>query len=850
MLTVTYVKDIFAKTHESWLEPAGREVGRYVPRGWSPALGLVERNGQRIKNLEQTTRPGDHVVFLTAPDETFFWILTVLSVALTFASLGMSLAMAGSGVPKRRKERDIYQWEGVQTTIGPGAPIPFILGTVRAGGHVIQSYISPQYYIRPSSSWGKTQEVERDEEAVLQSNALNTQIAYCWGPIESISDIEIDGNAIENYGGVEYDVALGTVYQGAPADFSGLIDDQSVSSGEITYGNNATATTAQFVDAVAVEISFYEGLYRVSSSGKLRQREVEILFKYSTDGGTSYTDYGTFTFSGAMQGRSPYWVRFPNLGRNRYTIYAERVTADSTDPAIKDKFEFRTLKSLIFGYYAHPGIANVGYRQIPQQYAAMPQRYTAVIKGCNDIRVYTTTTAYTETWTDNPVWCALYWICNPLFGLGRFYSYGTCTEDMQEWIDAAAWCDEVVEDGAGGYEKRYTFNHEFKEAQPAKDILSMFSESCGIYLVEQAGKWRVIPQDDDEMVAVFTEGSYVKDSLTWGFVGTHERATRLSGTFFNAEQEYESDTAMVSRLDLPLSEPNIDDSLDLRGTTNIRQAVRRLKQRLNWIQLSNRYCSFVAGYSALALRAGDIFGLATLTGAAGLANGRLVRASTDRQTLWLDSEVELSTGSTYEITVGHHESGQISQVSFTVAESQTTSRIVVSDLTSWNGAPMPGDVYSVGLLNYSVQKFRCTSKRFRDDLTCEIQAELHDPDIYAVEYAIEAEETADRYFDPAAMPEQVDDLEGNARQTKDSGGTNYRVDIDVSWTHSGLNNLFYIYYRVVGEDTWIFDGTTRGTTYIIRDLEGGLSYEVKVTVRGYMGTMRTLDDVDYVTVVA
>lgn len=65
---------------------------------------------------------------------------------------------------------------------------------------------------------------------------------------------------------------------------------------------------------------------------------------------------------------------------------------------------------------------------------------TAVIEGLNNIRVYTTPTSYTETYTTNRVWHILRMMADTRWGYGLDYS----RFDLQSWIDAAAWANEWV----------------------------------------------------------------------------------------------------------------------------------------------------------------------------------------------------------------------------------------------------------------------------------------------------------------------------------------------------------------------------------------------------------------------
>lgn len=65
---------------------------------------------------------------------------------------------------------------------------------------------------------------------------------------------------------------------------------------------------------------------------------------------------------------------------------------------------------------------------------------SAVVEGCNDIRIYTGPTTYTTGYTTNRVWHLLYILTNKRWGYGLDYS----RFDIQTWIDAADWADDQV----------------------------------------------------------------------------------------------------------------------------------------------------------------------------------------------------------------------------------------------------------------------------------------------------------------------------------------------------------------------------------------------------------------------
>ena len=167
--------------------------------------------------------------------------------------------------------------------------------------------------------------------------------------------------------------------------------------------------------------------------------------------------------------------------------------------------------------------------------------------------------------------------------------------------------------------------------------------------------------------------------------------------------------------------------------------------------------------------------------------------------------------------------------------------------------PLPGDVYSVGALSYSVKKFRCISCRLKDDFTCEVEGIQHDPDTYDVSYTIDSAQSQKTYYNLDTTPQAVTDLDGESRQTKDSGGTNYYINLDVSWNPmsyafndesivQSVPAYYRVFYQKNGETNWRYAGTTGDTHFVIQDVESSATYNVKVIAYDGHGRSLTIED--------
>lgn len=786
MVLCKLIRNILRREIETWNARPGRPVIEYAPRGFDPTSGHIELNGKRLDQesvQKEYATEGDEIYFAVVPHGPAIgfalaaaYSLAVAAPALVFGAsligvaIGLQYALAPD-MPRAPSEKvDRAGFTGVQTTVGTGHVIPLILGEVRAGGHIIESFILPKFtFVPPSDPFVTT--IAEQNWVGTEQYTLYTRIAYCHGPIESISEEEIDDTSIDDIAGVSYESVLGTNIQ-KPLEFMDKVGSQNqsdVSSGELEYGVAYVEPTSIAVDQVAILITFDidPGLGETNNEMVL-EKSVDIILEYRiTDSGDSYTPYDTVTFTGETLGPTEFWVLFPRFDtRDFYDIRVTRDTADSTGD-VHDKCQFKTMLEMRAGRFAHPGIAQVAYTQIPHESQGVPTKYSALVKGSNDIRIYTDSSTYTTAWTDNPAWCALYLIMHPRCGMGHFFTYEDSIRDMNEFIAAADWCDELVDDGQGSTEKRATFNHCFDQPISRSDIIQLFYNSCGLILIEEAGKWRVVVDDDSSIVRKFSQAVIKKDSLTWGWAGTHERVTRMVGNFANVDRDYEIES--YPRIDSTLSagEHAVEKSVDMFGATGRAQVARRLIKMLRANRLNNRVVRFTAGYMAFGLQAGDVFAIATLTGGIGIGNG-LVRGILNSGTyIYLDQDVTLEYGTSYEITIAKDPGKTIETQNLVVLRSETTDIVQVASPNPWTEKPTAGDQWSIGLVNYSYKKFRCMGKKVNDKLESEITALSHDPDVYDFDYTVDPDPLSltgpfygqePIYYDPYAVPSIVRSL--------------------------------------------------------------------------------------------
>jgi len=111
--------------------------------------------------------------------------------------------------------------------------------------------------------------------------------------------------------------------------------------------------------------------------------------------------------------------------------------------------------------------------EVPSNYNPETREYSGIWNG-----------TFKLAWTDNPAWIFRDIIENDRYGVRKFFSPDQINEALvDKWglYEIAQYCDELVSDGDGGYEPRYTFNGVISGAGEAvKVVQSIASTFCGM----------------------------------------------------------------------------------------------------------------------------------------------------------------------------------------------------------------------------------------------------------------------------------------------------------------------------------------------------------------------------------
>jgi len=270
-----------------------------------------------------------------------------------------------------------------------------------------------------------------------------------------------------------------------------------------------------------------------------------------------------------------------------------------------------------------------------------------------DIKTFTNPTHsnYAPVWTDNPVWILLDILTNDRYGLGKFVD----PDDNFQYIDKfqlfqlAKYCDELVPDGKGGLEPRFTANlylSKLEEAQKViKDLLLIFR---GL-LIWFDGKLSPSVNAYKSPIYTFTKGNIVGGDFNYQSSSTRFRSNQIRVTWNNPEDMFKQEVEIVEDTQNILETGKIiSKDVSAVGCTSRGQAHRYGKWHILTEKMEKEVVTFSTGLNGSVLRPGDVIEVQDSDLSSVQNSGRVSSTGTRSTTVVaLDREITISAGKSY-----------------------------------------------------------------------------------------------------------------------------------------------------------------------------------------------------------
>lgn len=560
------------------------------------------------------------------------------------------------------------------------------------------------------------------------------------------------------------------------------------------------------------------------------------LIKLSGDGSLSISGDATGPvkydiISGKTSSKYQRAYKLKLTGDAPWDIRVRRLTADSTSDALQNETWFDSYTEIIEQKLTYPNSALVavsidaerfssipvrGYEiygiliRIPSNYDPITREYDGVWDG-----------TFKTEWSDNPAWVFYDILTNARYGAGKFIS----PDLIDKWslYSIAQYCDELVPDGYGGVEPRFTCNIYLQTREEAYKVIQSLASVFNAVTYWSAGG--IIPVQDSpkDPVALFTAANVIDGNFEYSGSSLRTRSTIAMVTWTDPDDkyrqavEYVEDTEGVNRYGVRQKE------VIAIGATSRGQAHRFGKAILFSERMETETVSFEVGLEGLMIAPGDIIQTSDPSRAGERLGGRILSATTSAITL--DADVTLLTGVTYTLWCllpdGSVENREVSNSAGT-----TNVLTVLSDFTE---APLSMATWVLGSSVSEPETWRVVGIQEKDEFTAQVTALEYRQDKYqAIESDLVLETRNVSGIDTTTQaPVSNVTIE---EQLYLINASSVGVSLSVSWT--GNANYYEVQWR---RDNGNFQTITTSSTSIdIQPVTAGL-FDVNITAINAVG---------------
>ena len=242
---------------------------------------------------------------------------------------------------------------------------------------------------------------------------------------------------------------------------------------------------------------------------------------------------------------------------------------------------------------------------------------TTVVRG-KKVRVYSSETAYTVQYSENPVW-VLFDFLTAYNGLGLGLNDDSVLDDkavlelfdIQSFIESAAYCDELVSyrtlDSSGktitATQPRFTFKMVFDVQTSVRTLLDEIYRSCrgGLFFKNGLLQCKI---DKPEIVSKVFKAEDISNEI-FKTVPNEEHYDILKTVYISRKHEWQKVEAFAE-LEERRSGVPVEYSVDIYSCTNFHQASRLAWYYLNSKSLQPYFGSFDTDFRAFDLEVGDV----------------------------------------------------------------------------------------------------------------------------------------------------------------------------------------------------------------------------------------------------
>jgi len=384
------------------------------------------------------------------------------------------------------------------------------------------------------------------------------------------------------------------------------------------------------VDCVRMNIGV-SGLVEQDTKGSQHEATVSMVIETRVGSG-SWQIQKTVTITGKQSGEYLEAHLFDAPQTKPFDIRLRRVTPDSTSDLLTNGTIWNSYTEITDDNLSYPYTAVAGCVVDRDQYTDTPTR-TYHLRGLIvDVpdnydpiaRTYTGiwTGGFKSAWTNNPAWIFRALVKNTRYGLAKRAGY-IDVDDGSLYV-LSQFCDQLVDDGYGGKEPRFTLNAYITEQKSARELLDDIAGMFRGIALWDGMRFSVMLDNPQDPVASITNANVVDGLFTYSSMKRSERynAVIVSWTDPNngwsQVKEYVSDDALIDRYGYN------ETTMEAFGCTSRGQAFRTGKWLIETAKRETKKITFKMAREAIRFIPGDVVEVLDNNYAATRLGGRII----------------------------------------------------------------------------------------------------------------------------------------------------------------------------------------------------------------------------------
>ncbi|GEM_PF-3025227 len=454
--------------------------------------------------------------------------------------------------------------------------------------------------------------------------------------------VDADGNP--NIHGVEVQWRAGTQTQEPLEDFP-FVEKEIPVNVEV---KKSTPILRTISDQETDRVRFTLGVSAlVSQDDKGNQHDATVEMLIEVNDGSGWTHAETAKITGKISGQylESYIIDAPK--KKPFQIRVSRLTDDSKSDLLKNGTVWASYTEITDAKFSYPNSAVVGMKIDKSQYGDTPNR-TYHIKGMiiqvpdnydPEHRTYTGiwTGRFKPAWSNNPAWVFYDLVTNERYGIGEMI--GSFGVDKFALYAIARYCDELVDDGFGNKEPRFTFNAYITSQRKAKEVLDdLASVFRGMPLWD--GQQLTCFQDrPSDPVWTYTNSNVIDGKFKYTSTAKSARHNAIEVSWVNPSNGWSEEREFIQDDDLIQRFGGVNvKKVTAFGCTSRGQAHRVGKWILQTEKLEKDSVTFSTGREGINCISGDIIEVADDSFAGVKVGGRVL--SVNGSTIIIDAPID------------------------------------------------------------------------------------------------------------------------------------------------------------------------------------------------------------------